>query len=81
MTNETFVQMAAYILIFFTDFCYDLGLQKKLGYVLLGLIAVAVAFNLVFIILVQVKAIIRTCKIKRAKKKYKKRMEEVVKSR
>ena len=68
--NEIAVTMSAYNLLYFTPWCHDIALQKRLGNLFLGFIAITVAFNLIYVTAVIIRAIKEKCRIKRAKKKY-----------
>ena len=73
--NECAVTFCAYILLFFTEYCTDYTLQRRLGYVLLGSIAISVFFNLILVLIINIRAIIRKCKRKTAKKRYRQAMQ------
>ena len=74
------VFLAAYNLLFFTKWCYESSLQLQMGNVLLSIIGSIVTFNMVFIVIIIVRAIIQKCRTRCAKKQHAIRMKEIQKS-
>lgn len=66
--------LSGYILLFFTEYCAEEALQRRMGFLLLAVIAITVAFNLIFVTTVIVRSIKEKCRAKRAKKKAKQQM-------
>ena len=73
--------MSGYILLYFTEYCSDEALQRRMGFLLLTVIAVTVAFNLVFVATVIVRSCKEKCRLKRAKKKAEQQMKQIEESR
>ena len=74
MVNEYFVLLSAYLMIFFSDYCWDSDVTEYAGIAFTILIVLTVLFNIIILLVVTIKECVYKAKLRKYRKASRKRI-------